>query len=307
MKENIKIGIIGAGSLGIMYGQKLTSAYGRERVLFLADENRCKKYKNADFVCNGEPCDFQFVSTEGKNETILDFLIFAVKSTGLEDAIQQVKPFVNEDTILLSLLNGITSEEQIEAVFGKKHTLYSVALGMDPIKEGFSVSYQNIGRIVLGSRYGDQDEDIELVSKILKGAGIPYEISNDIMYTQWKKLMLNAGVNQVIAVYASTYAGMQREGEIRSKMIDAMREVIEVASREGIVLKEEDIRECVALLDTMNPEGMPSMRHDTKTGKKTEVDLFSGTICALGRKHNIPTPVNDFFYKRIREIENSYL
>lgn len=137
MKDNVKIGIIGAGSLGIMYGQKLTAAYGKERVFFLASNERCEIYKEADFVCNGETCDFNFVSTDRNKNIPLDLLIFAVKYSGLEGAIQEVRPFVSENTILLSLLNGITSEEEIEAVFGKKHTLYSVALGMDPIREGF--------------------------------------------------------------------------------------------------------------------------------------------------------------------------
>lgn len=307
MSKVNKIGIIGAGSLGIMYGHKLTRAFGKENILFIADKERCKKYKDTDFVCNGVSCDFQFVSTQENEESFLDLLIFTVKSTGLDAAIQEAKPFVNENTIILSLLNGITSEEQIEAVFGKKHVLYSVALGMDPIRDGYKISYQNIGRVVFGSRYGNQDDDISYVSKVLDRAGIPYTVSDDIMYTLWKKLMLNTGVNQAVAVYASNYGGMQQEGEIRTKMIEAMKEVVEIAQYEGISLTNEDIEESVALLDTMNPEGMPSMRQDTKTGKKTEVELFSGTICRLGRKYNIPTPVNDFFYKRIREIENSYL
>ena len=199
------IGIIGAGSLGIMYGHKLTKAYGKENILFIADDKRCKKYKNMDFVCNGEQCDSQFVSTKENEIASLDLLIFTVKSTSLNAAIEEAKPFINENTILLSLLNGITSEEQIEGVFGKKHVLYSVALGMDPIREGYSISYQNIGKIVFGSRYGSQNDDIVFVSKVFDNADIPYSVSDDIMYTLWKKLMLNTGVNQVTAVYATNY------------------------------------------------------------------------------------------------------
>ncbi|NLC44320.1 MAG: ketopantoate reductase family protein [Clostridiales bacterium] len=325
MNTTVKIGIIGAGSLGILYGQKLTKAYGKENVLFIANEERCRKYKNTEFLCNGEGCDFQFVSTgkisreavnekhykdsnnEVMNQMNLDLVIFTVKSTDLATAIEDAKPFVNENTVILSLLNGITSEEQIEAVFGKKHMIYSVALGMDPIRKDYQISYQNIGKIVFGSRYGNQVDDVRLVSDVLEKADIPNAVSDDIMYVLWKKLMLNTGVNQVIAVYASTYGGMQQEGEIRTKMIEAMKEVVEVAKHEGVNLTQDDIKENVVLLDTMNPEGMPSMRQDTKAGKKTEVELFSGTICRLGRKYNIPTPVNDFFYERIREIESSYL
>ena len=60
------------------------------------------------------------------------------------------------------------------------------------------------------------------------------------------------------------------------------------------------------VLDTLNPEGMPSMRQDTKAHRKTEVDLFSGTICSLGKKYGFETPVNDFLYEQILKIETSY-
>ena len=69
---------------------------------------------------------------------------------------------------------------------------------------------------------------------------------------------------------------------------------------EGVDLSENDLEEWVAVIDTLNPDGEPSMRQDCKAGRRTEVALFAGTVCELGRKHGIATPVNDVFRSHFR-------
>ena len=59
-------------------------------------------------------------------------------------------------------------------------------------------------------------------------------------------------------------------------------------------------------MPTFNPEGMPSMRQDVLARRPTEVEEFAGTVRRLAQKHGMPTPANDFFYTRIREIEAGY-
>ena len=68
-------------------------------------------------------------------------------------------------------------------------------------------------------------------------------------------------------------------------------------------LTDGDVKAWLDLLDSLNPEGMPSMRQDTAARRKTEVELFSGTIRRLGKKYSVKTPVNDFLYEKIKEME----
>ena len=60
------------------------------------------------------------------------------------------------------------------------------------------------------------------------------------------------------------------------------------------------------LIDTLNPNGMPSMRQDGLARRKSEVELFSGTVLALAKKHNISTPVNAKIYEKIHSMESNY-
>lgn len=90
-------------------------------------------------------------------------------------------------------------------------------------------------------------------------------------------------------------------------MYAAMHEVIAVAQAEGVNLTEEDFQASVKVLQGLAYEGMPSMRQDGLAKRKSEVDLFAGTIVALGNKHGIPTPINQIYYNKIKAIEENYI
>ena len=89
-------------------------------------------------------------------------------------------------------------------------------------------------------------------------------------------------------------------------MKDAMREVITVAEKENINIREEDFNEYIELIDNMNPDGMPSMRQDGLAKRRSEVELFSGTLIALADKHKINLPVNKKTYDLVKKKEKEY-
>lgn len=119
----------------------------------------------------------------------------------------------------------------------------------------------------------------------------------------WSKLLLNVGINQVLAVYGENYGDVQRKGEARDLMIKAMTEVIPIANKEGIALSQADIDYWLKVVDRLDPAGKPSMRQDIEAGRQTELALFSGTILELGEKYGIESPINQILYDQIRSRE----
>ena len=75
-----------------------------------------------------------------------------------------------------------------------------------------------------------------------------------------------------------------------------------MAHAEGVPLNEEDFKKWLAIMDALDPKGMPSMRQDLQAGRRCELDLFAGTIRELGDKHGIDTPVNDTLYDGISAL-----
>ncbi len=236
----------------------------------------------------------------------VDLLLVAVKATVLEQAIQDIAKFVGPDTVILSVLNGITSEEHIDAAY-PGHTLWSVAIGMDATRTGRTLVFNQAGRIQFGERSGEMTDRVQAVADYLDECGIANEPCGDILYKQWNKLMVNDGLNQAAAAFDQPYGGLRQPGEAQDMMRAAMQEVIRLANLEGVPLPpDNDVRFIDAMMPTFNPDGMPSMRQDVLAKRPTEVEEFAGVVRQRAKKYGMPTPANDFFYTRIREIEAGY-
>jgi 2-dehydropantoate 2-reductase len=298
------ISIIGMGALGILFGQHLTEKMGRESVCFVANDRRIQKYESGKVHCNGKLCDFRMVSDQHKGDSA-DLVIFAVKSTALVEALDTAKHQIGENTIIISLLNGISSEEIIGARYGMERIIRCVALGMDAVKIGYDLTYTKMGQLCVGilPDESDKSDKLDMLCKLFDEVDLPYTKEEDILHRLWSKFMLNVGVNQAVMVYEGTYATIQQPGEAREVMIGAMREVMMLAKYEGVMLTEEDLMAYVDLMDTLSADGMPSMRQDGLANRKSEVELFSGTVLKLAEKHGIELPVNEMLYRRILDME----
>jgi 2-dehydropantoate 2-reductase len=300
------VSIIGLGALGILYGHYLSKKMPKANVRFIADKDRIKRYEDDSVYCNGERCDFHFVAPEERCEPA-DLVIFTVKYNGLKQAIEAVRNHIGENTIILSALNGISSEQIIGQAYGMDKVLYCVAQGMDAVKMENKLTYANMGILCFGDREpGEISEKVKRVATFFERINLPYEIDSNMLKRQWGKLMLNVGVNQTVAVFKSNYGEIQKKGQARDMMIEAMREVIALSGKEEIPLTEDDLNYWLDILGTLSPEGKPSMAQDVEAKRYSEVELFAGKVIELGEKYGIPTPVNKELYERIQEIESDY-
>lgn len=301
-----RVSIIGLGALGILFGNQLAKKMPKKDLKIIADQDRIKKYETEFVYCNGERCHFNYISPEESCEPA-DLLIFSVKFSGLQEALKAVQHHIGENTIILSLLNGITSEAIIGQTYGTDKVLYCVAQGMDAVKIGNKLTYDHMGMLVFGEREpGVISEKAKRVAEFFDKVEIPYEVDAQMYKRLWGKFMLNVGVNQTVAAYQSNYGEIQRDGQARELMIAAMREVITLSEKEGIGLTEGDLHYWLGVLDTLSPEGKPSMAQDMEARRCSEVELFAGAVLELGKKYGVSTPVNQDLYQRIKKIESEF-
>jgi len=305
MKEIKTVGIIGLGSLGVLYTYLLTEALGKEHVLVLADHDRIQRYRNQDLYFNGQLCDFNYVDAAQMEEPV-DLLLFAVKFGGLEQAIETCRHLVGPETTLISALNGISSEQILADAFSSEQVVWCIAQKMAVTKRENSVTADPPGELALGVPAGQDPAHLHRLSAFFTAAQFPYSLPEDICTQMWSKLLCNTGCNQTTMVFQCSYGGIQAPGEARDTMHGAMREVVAVANAEGIALSEEDIKSWTAILDSFPVDGETSMRQDSKAHRKSEVELFSGTILRLAQKHGIPVPINDWLYQKVQEMESAY-
>lgn len=304
-REITKVSIIGMGALGLMYGSHIAKHLGIDAVDFIMEEDRFQRYENQKFYCNGEEQKFKL--TKDREAKPADLLIVAVKYTGLEEALVSMKNCIGTDTIILSVLNGISSEQIIGKHYGMDKIIYTVAQGMDAMKFDNRLQYTHMGKLHVGIVDKGQKNKLDCVISFFEKIQLPYEVEEDILHRLWSKFMLNVGVNQTCMVYNTTYSGALAPGEPNRTMIAAMREVIAVANAEGIRLSEADLNYYIDIIGKLNPEGMPSMAQDRINRKPSEVELFAGTVIEMAKRHNIKVPANEFLNSRVKEIEKDYL
>lgn len=287
--------LIGLGALGILFGRKMPG------VQVVADEARAARYAAQPTLCNGEACRFAYCAPEAGEP--VDLILVAVKATGLDAAIRDIAAFVGPDTVILSVLNGITSEERLDAAY-PGHVLWSVAIGMDANRSGRNLIFQSPGKIQFGERDGSVTPRVAAVAQYLTACGIENEPCTDILYKQWHKLMINVGLNQASAAFGMTYGGLAQDNAQRALMLSAMQEVIRLANAEGVPLPpDDDVRWLAGAIPRFRPDSKPSMGQDVDACRPTEVEEFSGVVRRLSARHGLPTPANDFFYRAIRAIE----
>jgi len=299
MKEIKTAAVIGMGNLGIAYAQHLSKRMAKQDLRIIADRDRIDRYEREQLFCNGERCDFNYITPEETTGSA-DLILITVKYGDLPETIQAIGNQVGKDTLILSALNGISSEGMIGEAYGMEKVLYCVAQGMDGIKDGNRLDFDHMGMLCFGDgEAGVISEKTRTVEAFFKKTGFPHEVEMDMMKRMWGKLMMNVGVNQTASVYLCNYGGLQTEGLARETMIAAMREVMPISEKAGFPLTETDLAYWLKVLGSLRPEGKPSMQQDVEAGKPTEVELFSGTVIRLGKEYEISTPVNESLYRSL--------
>ena len=305
MKKIQHVSIIGMGALGLLYGNHIAEKAGMDAVDFVMDEARFEQKKGKTNLING--VEKQFLMTPDSQAKPADLLIVAVKSTGLEKALDTMKNCIDENTAIISVLNGISSEEMIAERYGHKNMIYTVAQAMDAMIFDNGLEYTRLGELRIGQIESGNPEQLNRVTAFFDEIELPYVVEKDILYRMWGKFMLNVGINQTCMVYNTNYRTALSEGEANRTLIAAMREVIAVANAEGIALSEADLNQYIEIISTLKPTGTPSMGQDRIHKRPSEVEMFSGTVIRLAQKHHLHVPTNRFLYNRVHEIESEYV
>lgn len=295
------VSLIGLGAIGAAYGSKLHELLG-DSLTVVANADRIKRYEKSGIVVDGKTYHFHYVTPEA-DAVPADLVIIAVKNGELQQAIQDAKKHIGPNTIILSLLNGISSEEEIYEATRNEHILYSMCVEIDAVRTGNEVLFSSIGKICYGEKEQTISDDVLAVKHLFDVAAIPYEISENIWRTLWWKFMFNVGINQTSAVLRAPYRIFQQIPSAHEWMESAMYEVVALSEKVGVHLTKEDVERFHPILNNLSPDGKTSMLQDVEAGRKTEVEYFAGKVCELGEKYGVPTPVNEQLYKIIHIIE----
>lgn len=295
-----RIHVVGLGAVGAAYASRFVEAGVDLRVV--TGPERAQRYRAEPTVVNGRPYRFALLD----DDLTADLVIVAVKHPQLGEAIELLRPGIGRDTVVLSLLNGIGSEDRLRAGLPGAHVPYAICVGIDAVREGRDVRYSSLGRIMFGEATNADPPTpaVSRVAALLALAGIPHVVPADMLHELWWKFLINVGANQVSALARAPYRVLQdRDQPARQVMIAAQREVIAVANASGVALDPSDLQRWLDVLDGLGPDNYTSMAQDALAGRPTEVDIFGGAVIELGRRTGVPVPVNTTLYGLLKGAE----
>jgi 2-dehydropantoate 2-reductase len=300
-----RIAVVGAGAMGSVYAAKFFDM-DKDCIALVAKGERYARLKAQGLIVNDTHYTLPVLEVEEKTPPS-DLIIVAVKHHHLPGAIQDMKNRIGDHTVILSVMNGIESEEQMGAVYGMERVLYAVSVGIDALRRENRTSYSTQGKLYFGEAENhDLSERVTQIQSLFDRAGLVYETPEDMIRMLWWKFMINVGTNQTAAVLRAPFAVLQTSQEARELMESAMREVMAVAESKNVHLSQADLDNWFSVLSGLSPEGRPSMLQDVEAKRKTEVEMFAGKMIQLGKALDIRVPVNEAFFRIIKVIEEHY-
>ncbi len=288
-----KVVLIGLGAVGLTYAVKLKNKCD---LRILVDEERLVKYKNNKPVFNGVEQDFDYILPSDKLDT--DLIIITVKSHGLVSAINCLYNFVSNKTRIISLINGISSEEIISKTYPNAKVLKSYFIGHSAVRKNNYVIQDGVGKIIV-----EKDSFLE---NFFSEVGIDYVVPDDIDYSMWLKYTFNLFSNQVSAILKMNFGQLKQNENFKNFAKNVINEVRQIAEYKGIKNLNKLESDALNSLDLMCDEGKTSMLQDIIAMRPTEVDIFAGEIIRLGEQYGIATPYNKILYEliKIKEEDN---
>lgn len=292
--------ICGLGAVGMTFACKIQRVLP-ECLKVLVDVERLKRYSQNPPKMNGEEKFFDYVLPY-ETDYKADLVIIATKFDGLEAVCRNLKNFVDENTIILPILNGIEAEEYVAEIYGWDKVLYGYFIGHSAMRVGNSVVQDGVGKIVFGGASAASADVADFFTRV----GIDFDNPENIKYAKWLKFALNVVSNQSSCILKMTFGDMQKSERFQAFARNIVREVMELAHLEGVEGWQNLEEDFIKALFTMSEDGKTSMWQDVEAGKKTELEIFAGTVLKLGAKHGVPTPYNQVMYEMIRIIEEKF-
>lgn len=296
------VSLIGLGAMGVFFAPRLEEHLGRENFCVIAQGKRKERLENEGVTVNGVNHRFRICTPREGCET--DLIIMAVKDMGLSQAIEDIRMFVGEKTQILCVMNGVESEKKVADVYGWDHVLYSYMRMSIVMKDGRADFDPYWGKVYFGEAQNEiYTERVQMVSELMERCDIPYKIEKDMMWGLWFKYMCNVGENLTCALLGIPFGAFRDSEEANEIRWAAMKEVQAVAKAKGITITDEQMRKQYETVCRIPYDNKPSTLQDLEAGRKTEIDMFAGSMVRMGKELGIDTPVCWMFLQGIRVLE----
>jgi len=298
---------MGAGAMGSLFGGLLALS-GEEVWLVDIREDHIQALGSPGLI----------VEEGGKKQTIpvratkevtsigkADIILFFVKAYHTEKAVSDALVLQKEDTVFLTLQNGLGNEETIcKRVDPRKVILGVTNHGATFLGPG-RIRHAGRGKTYIGELNGKVTARVTQLAQVFTRAGIESEVSSNIQSLVWNKLFINVGINAVAALTGLKNGHLLDYPETLRLMEALVSETIAVAREKGILIEGNPIEKVKAVAEATR-ENRCSMGQDFDNRRKTEIDVINGAVVREAERLGFPVPYNQMITDLVKVIEKTF-
>jgi 2-dehydropantoate 2-reductase len=303
----MKTVMMGAGAMGSLFGGLLARS-GEE--VWLVDNTK----EQINTICSAgltfeEKGKLQIIPMNATSDVAsvgkADLVIFFVKTYDTERAASDALVLEKEDTIFLTLQNGLGNEEAICKKIDRKKVMLGVTgHGATLLRPGH-VRHAGWGKTFVGELDHRITDRATRIAQMFCKAGIETEASPNIHDQVWGKLVVNAGINALTALTGFKNGQLLDYPETARLMERLVFEAAQVARRKGVHIEEDPI-EKVRKGAEATRENRSSMGQDFDHRRRTEIDAINGAVVREAQALGIPVPFNQAVTDLVKAIEKSF-
>ena len=230
-----------------------------------------------------------------------DLIILAVKAYDLDEVLTQIEPVMTDRTVILTLQNGIDTEDRINALFKRDCVVGGVAFIYSKIAGPGLIDHYKKGNVAIGELMGHESERVLWIRDLFTSAGIPCQLSKDIRRSKWEKMCWNCVFNPLTVLIDDKVARALEHPEMMHVIHQIVAEITAVSAAVKVPLPA-DMPDRVVKWTQEIRDIHTSMYDDWKAGKPTEIRNLNGYIVDQGRALGIPTPVNEALTAMIKTL-----
>ncbi len=329
----LKILVFGAGAIGTYFGGSLILA--GHQVVFVEQQKMVeqllehglrldltlderRKTKEAFVIASRA-----FVIAPSLEEALkfgpFDVALFALKSFDTPVALEGMKPFADKLPPILCLSNGVQNEQFIAEALGKDKVIYGTVTT--------AIGRRGAGDIVLeklrGVGIAAGHPLSEKLVAVFNDAFLKCRLYAKPHSMKWSKMLTNLVGNPTSAILNMTAAEVFADKKLYKIEIEMLSECLVVMAAQKFEVVDLPGTPVMALaFATKLPlwlskpflaraagsgrgAKMPSFHIDLYSGRgKSEVEYLHGAVVEAGKKHNIPTPVNELLTTTLLALTN---
>jgi len=303
----MKTVMIGSGAMGGLFGGLLTLA-GQEVWLVGNRKDQIDAIRSAGLTFE-EKGERRIIPINATSDVTsvgkADLVIFFVKTYDTEMAVSDAVVLEKEDTMFLTLQNGLGNEEAICRKIDRKKVILGVTgHGATLIGLGH-IHHAGWGKTFVGELDHRLTDRVVRISQMFCNAGIETEVSSNIHDQVWGKLLVNVGINALTALTGFKNGQLLDYPESVRLMEKLVTEASEVARRKGIHLEEDPIEKVRRTIEATR-ENRSSMGQDFDHRRKTEIEAINGAVVREAQPLGIPVPFNQAVTDLVKTIEKSF-